>query len=254
MKKTIAATIIVAALLAGCATPAPAPTPTPTQGVAAPAATTVPPTEPPSATPTDTATSKPTTTPTPEPPKTPTPPSPTPTEQVRQTLGRIFPEGDDGCVWSSLNIGAPDSRTTHFDVCPPPGFVSGQDPVVAPASGRIVEVYWVGEGGEGGQVITIEPDPPLRGVEEMVSSAGLDPSQIWMVYYHLGHITAWKTEGWVEAGEPVGTPFDVPGPDKIAYVIRVGMIAGERQYSPCDLPNIASFCGKCCPDTPEPCP
>ena len=75
MKKTIAAIIIVGALLAGCATPATGPTATPTQVMVAPTATPVAPTEVPAATPTAIPTSTPTPTvmPTPEPTSTPIP-------------------------------------------------------------------------------------------------------------------------------------------------------------------------------------
>jgi murein DD-endopeptidase MepM/ murein hydrolase activator NlpD len=72
MKTAIAAMIMTAALLAGCATSAPAPTVRPTEGSVAPAALQTSPTPLPTTAPTDTPTStpRPTTTPTPEPTNT----------------------------------------------------------------------------------------------------------------------------------------------------------------------------------------
>jgi hypothetical protein len=180
---------------------------------------------------------------------------PTQTPILFQVLGRIFPDGSDSVgVWANQNSGALDSRNTHFDVALPLEFSSLQNFVLAPASGRIVEVYSVGDNGEGGQVVTIQPDPPLEGIDELALKNGIEPSSIVKVYFHIGHITALKTTGRVEKGEPIGTPFDIPGIDKIAYVIRVIMDTSERQFSPCDLPNTAEFCGVCAPGTPNPCP
>jgi hypothetical protein len=176
-----------------------------------------------------------------------------PTAIHYQILGRIFPEENDSPgVWANQNTGAIDSRTTHFDVTLPIGYIPGNDVVISPASGRIVEVYSVGEGE--GQVITIEPFPPLEGIDDLALLKGLNLSDIQTVYFHIGHITPYKTEGFVEKGEIIGSPVDFPGRDKVAYVIRVIMKHGERQYSPCDLPNTAEFCGKCAPGTKNPCP
>ena len=73
MKKTLAAIMLVGALLAGCATPTPAPIASPTPGALAPTATTVPPTEAPTPTTTIAPTATPTATPILEPTSTPTP-------------------------------------------------------------------------------------------------------------------------------------------------------------------------------------
>ena len=208
--------------------------------------------------PTPTNTPQPTNTPEPTKTSEPTaPPSiePSPTILPYQMLGRIFPEGYDSVgVWANQNTGAEDSRNTHFDVALPKNYLAGKDVVISPASGKILEVYSVGDNGEGGQVITIEPNPPLEGIKQLAIDKGLDPLKIQKVYFHIGHIVAYKTEGFVEKGEIIGSPFDIPGTDKIAYVIRIIMGSNERQYSPCDLPNITEFCGKCAPGTKNPCP
>jgi len=180
---------------------------------------------------------------------------PSSTPLLFQTLGRIFPEGYDSVgVWANQNSGAIDSRNTHFDVALPAQYLSGQDIVLSPAAGKIIEVYSVGENGEGGQVVTIQPYPPLDGIKELALANGLDPDKIIKIFFHLGHITVFKTEGFIEKGEPIGTPYNISGVDKIAYIIRVIFEDCERQFSPCDLPNTAEFCGVCAPGTPNPCP
>jgi hypothetical protein len=182
--------------------------------------------------------------------------TPTQTEIPYQILGRIFPEGYESLgVWANINTGAEDSSDTHFDVGLPNNHVVGKDQIISPASGTIVEVYSIEEPwGYGGEVLTIEPDPPLAGIDELMVRHDIDPSLVDKVWFHLGHIIPLKTSGWVDAGEPIGTVVDNPGIDGVAYVIRVIFISGERQYSPCDLPNKSSFCGICYPGTPYNCP
>jgi hypothetical protein len=259
--KTMSALIIVGALLTGCAPAVPSPTPTPTEQTAAPGTRQVPPTQVRSAVPTDTATSTAAPSATLEPSPAPAPPTPTPpptATPVPQILERIFPEGRDSLgIWANTPSDRTDCGCLHFDIGLPNGFVSGQDPVLSPASGRIVKVYSVGsERGSEGQVITIEPDPPLAGMERMLSSAAIDPSSVDRIEFILAHVTPWRTEGWVEAGESVGTPFDGWfDPDKIGYVIIVRFRNGwQEQFSPCTLPNTSSFCGRCYPGTPYNCP
>lgn len=260
-KEDLAAITIVGALLVGCGSPVPAPTPSPTQGDAAFPATTVPSTELPTAAPSHTPAPTQAASPAPSATATEVPPAPSPSPtptSVPQTLGRIFPEGYDSLgVWSNTPSDRTDCGCLHFDIGLPAGFVSGQDPVLSPARGRIVKVYSVdSDRGSEGQVITIEPDPPLAGVEQIVSSAGFDSSSVERIEFHLAHVTPWRTEGWVEAGEAVGSPFDAWfNPDVIGYVIIVRFRnAWQEQFSPCTLPNTASFCGKCYPGTPYNCP
>ena len=189
--------------------------------------------------------------PTAEPPPTPTP--------VTQVLGRIFPKPFKSLgVWGNVYDKDP-NRGLHFDVGLPPNFVAEQDVVIAPASGRIIEHYTTPS--RHGEVITIEPDPPLRGVEELVRSYGIEPWQIKYVWYHLGHIIPSRTSGWVKKGEVVGTVWDASGvwdEGKVAYVVRIGYSdeegTPEIQVSPCELPNRGTFCGKCYPGTPYNCP
>jgi len=258
MKQTIAAITIAGALLAGCASPTPSPIATPTQDAVVAQPTAVPP---PTAALSPTPTEEPIPTPSPPthspmmPPPTPTPvPTATP---VPQTLGRIFPQGyDSPGVWSNTPSDRTDCDCLHFDVGLPYNLVLDQDPVLSPASGRITRVYAVPHDPSEGQVVEIEPDPPLADVDEMISSAGFDPSEVQRVLFILAHITPWKTEGWVEAGEPVGSPFDAWfEPNVIGYVIIVRFRNGwQVHFSPCSLPNTASFCGKCYPGTPYRCP
>jgi hypothetical protein len=263
MKNTVIL-IIIGALLAGRATPASGPPAPPTEGTLAPAPTTAPPTVVPTAVPTDTPISTRTASATPKPTDTPTPtpspiaaPLPTATP-VPQTLGRIFPEGyDSPGVWSNTNTGrdiVAMDFDIHFDVGLPSNLVLGQDPVLFPASGRVVKVYTPGP--DMGQCIVIEPVPALAGIDHMLSSAGLDRLAVDQVRYHLAHITPWRAEGRVEAGEPAGTVVDGwYDPDKVALMIIVKLQDGrEYQFSPCTLPNTTSFCGKCYPGTPYNCP
>ena len=220
-----------------------------------PTDTLVPPTDTPTptqtATPTETSTATATVTHTPDP--TPTP--------VPQVFGPLFPPGYEGAGVASNHLCSEgDLGCRHFDVGIPFNFVPEQDAIISPASGRIVQYYAPGQGDEG-YCITIEPDPPLQGIEEIVRSWGYKPSDIGYVYFHLCHILPYKTTGWIDAGEEVGTVHNRMSrlgqwANFVAFVVRIGPGRGERQISPCELPNQFSFCGTCYPGAAErnPCP
>ena len=106
MKRTIAAMVIIAAVLAGCATPAPGPAATPIQRAITPRATLVPPTEILTATPTDSPTPTPTATPTSEPTRTPAP-TPTPLPPLNVSFYRLRVEYSTTSDWTDLHIQNP---------------------------------------------------------------------------------------------------------------------------------------------------
>lgn len=126
--------------------------------------------------------------------------------------------------------------------------------MISPANGSIIDSFSLSP--DEGEVITIRPYPPLQGVKDFVKSQGYDESAIVDMTFYIAHITPLKTSGEVEVGEPIGTAFDGWwGTNKIGYVITVSFRGRDTlQFSPCELPNTAEFCGKCYPGTPLPCP
>lgn len=80
--------------------------------------------------------------------------------------------------------------------------------------------------------------------------------------YHLCHIIPVKTSGYIQKGDIAGVVADVMKGtgnwvNMVAYILRIGFQEGERQFSPCEVPNEGEFCGKCYPAPPEhknPCP
>jgi hypothetical protein len=208
-----------------------------------------------------------TTTPTETPVLTPTKMfTPTPAPQI---FSRIFPEEFFGAgVASHHYCTADDIGCLHFDVGLPSNFTPELDPILAPASGYIVEHYIPGGqagGQQWGEVLTIEPDIPLEGIEQLIMEFGFSPSRVWYVYYHVGHIIPWKSKGdYVEVGEALGTPKNMiqhvtewkQWANFVAFVVRIGVSDGEIQVSPCKLPNNYYWCNICYPGAVErnPCP
>jgi hypothetical protein len=183
--------------------------------------------------------------------------TPTPAPQVFQS---IFPDEFTGAGVASHQYCTQDViGCLHFDVGLPIDFRPEIDPILVPASGIIVEHYVVPSGSEEGECLTIKPDIPLLGIDELVKSYGYDPDQIQVVYYHLCHIIPWKTEGHVEVGEKVGTPKNMmlsvttrkQWANYVSFIVRIGLSNREIQASPCELPNTYYWCEVCYPGAAE---
>ena len=91
-----------------------------------------------------------------------------------------MPEGRDGCgVWANTGTWV-ENRTedTHVDIGLPGGYVPGQDPIIAPAGGYVVNHCVV----DVDEVITILPDPPLAGLHDLLTARGLNPAMVSKVW------------------------------------------------------------------------
>jgi len=181
--------------------------------------------------------------------------TPTPTS-IPQVFQPIFPEEFTGAGVAANHPG----EGLHFDVGIPMGFVAEQDAIISPASGNIIEHYFPGNGDEG-ECITILPEPPLQGIDELVRSLGYDPTDVSFVYFHLSHIIPYKTSGWIDVGEEVGVVHDRmtrlgQWSNIVAFVVRIGLKNREIQVSPCEIPNNFDWCDICYPGAAErnPCP
>lgn len=211
---------------------------------------------------TTTAPLKPTNTPVP-PTETPTLtdiPTATPTP-VPQIFQPIFPEGFTGAGVASHHYCTQDDiGCLHFDVGIPMDFLAEKDAIISPASGMIINHYFPGDSNEG-ECITIKPEPPLQGIDELVLSYGRDPVDVKFVYYQLAHIFTFKTSGRIDVGEDVGVVHDRKShlgqwSNIVAFVVRIGFEYDEIQVSPCELPNDYYWCDVCYPGAAErnPCP
>ncbi len=179
-----------------------------------------------------------------------------------QILQNIFPPGF-GQAGVAANQDDPNFAGLgglHFDVGIPLDFAPEKDYILFPASGRIIEYYLPGDG-KSGECITIAPEPPLQGIDELVLSKGYDPDDVKYVYFHLAHIVALKTSGWIDAGEEAGVVFNRMArqgqwSNIVAFVVRIGFENEEIQVSPCELPNNFNWCNICYPGALErnPCP
>jgi len=149
----------------------------------------------------------------------------------------------------------------HFDVGLPYNFVPGKDTLISPVSGTIVEIYVPSDDpdGTGGKGMLIVPNPPLKGIGELINSTGYTPSRVKGVYIGFGHLIPTRDTGPVAAGESIASAKDLSSipirPNKVAYYIIIVFDDREEYFfSPCTLPNTAEFCGKCYPGTPYNCP
>jgi len=242
--------LMITSILSGCAAPTPSSTVT-----LEPSFT---PTRPTIPTITASNIPSPTTTPTLTP--TITPPI-TPTLEP-QTLGRIFPEGfTSPGVWSNRNTGkgiVEMNFDIHFDICLPYDFAAEQDDILSPISGEIVNIYAPGGDASGGYGIDILPDTPILGIEDLVKSIGYEMKNVEYVKVGMAHINPLVELGQINKGQLLGkathlAPIGIR-PNKVALVIIVNIKGDDYHFSPCNLPNSSTFCGKCCPDTPYNCP
>jgi hypothetical protein len=183
----------------------------------------------------------------------------TPTPQV---LGRIFPEGfTSPGVWSNRNTGRGILEMNfdiHFDICLPYNFAAGEDEVLSPISGEIVNIYAPGGDASEGYGITIVPDNPIQGIEDLAKSIGYEMKNVESVKIGMGHINPLVELGQIQKGQVLGTPTHLAPTgittNVVALVVIVQLDGKEYHFSPCEIPNETSFCGKCCPGTPYNCP
>jgi hypothetical protein len=179
-----------------------------------------------------------------------------------QTLGRIFPEGfTSPGVWSNRNTGnsiVEMNFDIHFDICLPYNFAAEQDEILSPISGEIVNINTPAGKTNQGYGILIVPDIPIKGIEELVRSTGSAMTDVESVQIGMGHINPSVELGHIDKGQLLGTATHLAPAgittNVVALIVIVRMNGKEYHFSPCEIANETSFCGKCCPGTPYNCP